>query len=91
MLILVIKGYNDLIKQKRLGVKMKTGYELKNDHDFEEAKRMGHFVRAYQGNITIFPPGKITSISNDHISIENKRVFRDANHFQVVDSPPSSK
>jgi hypothetical protein len=91
LLFLVLKGYNDYIKQRRLGVIMKTGYELVKDADFEEAKKMGYLVRAYQGNITIYPPGKITGISNDHISIEDKRVFRVANHFQIVDSPKNSK
>jgi hypothetical protein len=70
---------------------MKTGYELVKDTDFEEAKKMGYLVRAYQGSITIYPPGKITGISNDHISIDDKRVFRAVNHFQIVDSPKSSK
>ncbi|WP_218095446.1 hypothetical protein [Paenibacillus solanacearum] len=70
---------------------MKTGHQLVEDSDFEEAKKMGYFVRAYQGNITIYPPGKITGFSNDHIAIDEKRVFRDANHFEIVDPPKSSK
>jgi hypothetical protein len=88
---LVLKGYNDYIKQKRLGVIMKTGYELVKDSDFEEAKKMGYLVGCYQGNISIYPPGKITAISNDHISIDDKRLFRAANQFQIVDLPKSSK
>jgi hypothetical protein len=91
LLFLVLKCYNDYIKQKRLGVIMKTGYEFIKDNDFEEAKKMGYFVRAFQGNITIYPPGKITGMSNDHISIDDKRVFRIANRFEIVDSPKSSK
>ncbi|CAG7656547.1 hypothetical protein ACFQI7_19025 [Paenibacillus allorhizosphaerae] len=70
---------------------MKTGYELVEDSDFEEAKKMGYFVRAYQGNITIYPPGKITGFSTDHIAIDEKRVFREANRFQIVDTPKTSK
>jgi hypothetical protein len=88
---LILKGYNDYIKQKRIGVIMKAGYELVTDTDFEEAKKNGYLVRPYQGNITIYPPGKVTAISNDHISIDDKRLFRVANHFQMVDSPKSSK
>lgn len=86
LLFLVLKGYNGYIKPKRLGVIMKTGYELVKDNDFEEAKKMGYLVRAYQGDITIYPPGKVTGISSDHISIDDKRVFRVANRFQVVDA-----
>ncbi|MCZ8516836.1 hypothetical protein O9H85_31625 [Paenibacillus filicis] len=70
---------------------MKTGYELITDKDFEEAKKIGYLIRAYQGSITIYPPGKITGFSDIHISIDDKRLFRLANHFQIVDSPKSSK
>lgn len=64
---------------------MEAGHELVTDSDFEEAKKMGYLVRAYQGDITIYPPGKVTGISSDHIAIDDKRVFRIASRFQVVD------
>jgi hypothetical protein len=74
-----------MITSNKRGVVMETGHVLIKDSDFEEAKKMGYLVRAYQGHITIYPPGLITGISNDHIAIDNKRVFRVANSFQVVD------
>ncbi|NHN28556.1 hypothetical protein [Paenibacillus agricola] len=65
---------------------METGQELVTDAEFEEAKKTGQLVRAYQGNITIYPPGLITGFSKDHVAIDDKRVFRVANSFQVVNS-----
>jgi hypothetical protein len=64
---------------------MQAGYELIEDNDIEEAKKMGYLVRAYQGNITIYPPGKITGYSTDHVAIDGKRLLRSANNFQIMD------
>ncbi|OXM82724.1 hypothetical protein [Paenibacillus rigui] len=63
---------------------MEIGHYLVGDHDFEEAKKMGYIIKATQGHITIYPPGKITAYSDDHVAIEGKRLFRPVNRFEIV-------
>jgi hypothetical protein len=65
---------------------MKAGYELIEDQDFETAKKNGYIVKVFQANIdNIYPPGKITGYSDDHVSIDGKRVFRPVNRFKIAD------
>jgi hypothetical protein len=64
---------------------MKAGYELIEDNDFETAKKHGYLVKVSQGAIAIYPPGKVTAYSEDHVAIDGKKVFRSVNKFKIAD------
>jgi hypothetical protein len=58
---------------------------LIEDYEFDYAKSKGTLVEVKQGNIRIYPIGKITGFSVDHVTIEGKKVLRSANQFFVVE------
>jgi hypothetical protein len=59
---------------------------LKEDFEFEYAKAKGTLVEVRQSGLKIYPAGKITSYSNDHVAIEGKRLLRSVNEFYVIES-----
>ncbi|TDF91029.1 hypothetical protein [Paenibacillus piri] len=64
---------------------MKAGYELIEDNDFETAKKNGYIVKVTQGAIAIYPPGKVTAYSENHVAIDGKKVFRPVNKFHIAE------
>ncbi|UQZ86974.1 hypothetical protein SK3146_06267 [Paenibacillus konkukensis] len=74
---------------------MQAGYVLVDDHDFETAQKMGCPVKATQGGMDIYPPGKVTGFSSDHVTISgkngSKRLFRSVNRFEVVEAAAAAQ
>ena len=58
---------------------------LKEDYEFEYAKAKGTLIEVRQNGLKIYPIGKITAYSSDHVAIEGKKLLRVANEFYVVE------